>query len=346
MSQPSLSHTPLATTAEDIAALSFRRFRRLRSQAWARDVFTELRLAPADLIQPVFVYDEAAPETAGSVLPGQDRLTPRQLEAYTKRVAAAGIRCMAVIPCIASELRTEDAREAFNEQGLLANAVSAIKSACPDMGVMSDIALDLFSADGHDGVVDPATGCVRNDETVALLVQQSLCHARMGIDVLSLSDMMDGRVKAIRQALDAAGQGHMLLFSHSAKQASALYGPYRKAVNFRPRSKPIDKDNYQLSCANTAEALREFMADQSEDADAVVVKPAMFSLDMIARVKDQNILPIVSYQVSSEYAMIKSISEGDVGIRSPLWESLIGCKRAGSDAIISYGALEMAEHLQ
>ncbi|MCI4665940.1 MAG: porphobilinogen synthase [Neomegalonema sp.] len=326
--------------------MNFKRFRRLRSAPWVREMFQETRLTAADLIQGVFVADAKLAAEPGMGLPGTERYRVDQLEGLMERVQKAGIPCVALFPCNDPTVRTEGAEEAWNPDGLLARSIREIRRAAPDVGIMTDVALDLYTNHGHDGVVDPSSGDVLNDETVELLVKQSLAQVEMGAHALALSDMMDGRVLAIREALEEAGHINTLLISHSAKTASSLYAYYRKTVSFDATPGGLDKRSYQISPANGDEAIREYVADIEEGADATIVKPAIMNLDLMARMKALQETPLIAFQVSGEYMMLRAMDRDQPLVeKSPMWESLISCKRAGASAIITYGALDVAENL-
>ena len=326
--------------------MDFKRFRRLRSAPWVREMVQETRVSAADLIQGVFVADPAQASAPGMGLPGTERYTVEQLAPLLERVQKAGIPCVALFPCVDTALRRPSAEEAWNMEGLLARSIREIRRVAPDVGIMTDVALDLYTDHGHDGVVDPETGGVLNDATVDLLVKQSLAQVEMGAHALALSDMMDGRVLAIRQALEEAGHVDTLLISHSAKTASSLYAYYRKTVSFDATPGGLDKRTYQISAANGDEAIREYVADIEEGADATIVKPAITNLDIMWRMRELRETPLIAFQVSGEYMMLRAMDRDQPLVhKSPMWESLIACKRAGASAIITYGALDVVENL-
>lgn len=323
------------------------RLRRLRQSAWIRDIVQETQVRSSDLIQPVFVIAGKNKSEAIPGLPGMSRLSVDLAAEYAERIYQAGIRCIFLVPCLDNEKKTMDGREALNESGLLAQAVAAIKTKCPALGIMGDVALDLYTAHGHDGVVDEGTGEIKNDETVEMLVKQSLAQANMGIDMLAPSDMMDGRVGAIREALEGAGHSNTMIVPHSVKYASALYGPYRDAVGSAKNLGKGSKETYQQNPANVEEALRETRLDLTEGADAAIVKPGTLYLDVIYRIKQAFQIPIIAYHVSGEYAMLKTASAaGLIDEKRAFIETMTAFKRAGCAAVVTYGALDMAELIQ
>jgi porphobilinogen synthase len=321
------------------------RLRRNRHDDWSRRLVAENVLTPSDLIWPVFVQDgEGAPQPIAS-MPGVDRLTVAQLVNTAGEAQALGIPCIALFPATDAALKTEDGREAWNEGNLICRAVRELKRQLPGLGVLCDVALDPYTSHGHDGIV--VDGHVANDETVEALVRQSLAQARAGCDVIAPSDMMDGRIGAIRDALDDDGFEHVRIMSYAAKYASAFYGPFREAIGSkRASNKPLDKRGYQMDPANSEEALREVAFDLDEGADMVMVKPGLPYLDILRRVKDQFHVPTYAYQVSGEYAMLRgAIDQGWLDERVVL-ESLLGFKRAGADGVLTYFAIEAAKRLR
>lgn len=318
--------------------------RRLRRTAWIRALVQETRLAPQDLIWPVFVLDgENRRETVAS-MPGIER---RSLDLLLPEIAGAaelGIPAVALFPCVAPERRTADCSEAWNPENLACRATRRIRAAVPGIGIMHDVALDPYNAYGHDGLVHDGT--ILNDESVAALVRQALCLAEAGADVLGPSDMMDGRVGAIRTALEAAGHRDVLILAYAAKYASALYGPFRDAVG-TDTLLTGDKRSYQMDDANWEEALREVALDIREGADMVMVKPGSFYLDVCHRVKETFGYPTFAYQVSGEYAMLRAAADaGWLDGAAVLLESLRAFRRAGCDGVLTYGAVEAARLLQ
>ena len=319
------------------------RLRRTRQAHWIREVVRETRIAPAQLIQPLFVAEGAQLGKVAS-MPGVSRLSLAQLGPEVKALYKLGIRAVALFPVIPPAKKNETGDEALNAKGLVPRAIAAAKKACPDMGVIVDIALDPYTSHGHDGVL-AANGNVDNDATVELLMRMGILLARAGADVLAPSDMMDGRIGRIRSALERDGAHDTLLLSYAAKYASGFYGPFRDAVNTRGLLKG-DKRNYQMDPANTDEALREVALDIAEGADLVMVKPGLPYLDILRRVKDRFQVPTLAYQVSGEYSMIKAAAErGWLDEKTAVLESLLCLRRAGADAILTYYARDAARWL-
>ena len=317
------------------------RMRRGRVAPWMRAMLAEHRLHPSDFIWPVFVCDGDDREEPIGSLPGVSRWSLDRLGTKAKEAAALGIPCIALVPNTPNELRTEDAREALNPDNLICRAIRAIKDAVPEIGVLTDVALDPYTAHGHDGLVDQ-TGYVVNDATVAILAQQALVQAAAGADIVAPSDMMDGRVAAIRQALEESGHQSVAIMAYAAKYASAFYGPFREAVGSLGRLKG-DKRGYQMDPANIDEALREVELDLAEGADMVMVKPGLPYLDVVAAVKEAFGVPTFAYQVSGEYAMIEAAAAAGAGDRNALiLETLLGFKRAGATGVLTYHALDAA----
>ena len=321
------------------------RMRRGRASTWIRAMLAEHRLHPSDLIWPLFVCEGQGQEEPIASLPGVSRWSVDRLGAKAKEAAALGIPCLALFPNTPPSLRTDDAREALNPDNLMCRAIKAIKNAGPDIGVLTDVALDPYTAHGHDGLVDGG-GYVLNDETSEVLVGQALVQAEAGADIVAPSDMMDGRVAAIRAALEAGGHRNVAIMAYAAKYASAFYGPFRDAVGSRGLLKG-DKKTYQMDPANGAEALREVALDLAEGADMVMVKPGLPYLDVLARVKDTFGVPTFAYQVSGEYAMIEAAAAAGAGERDALiLETLMAFKRAGATGVLTYHALNAARLLQ
>ena len=317
------------------------RMRRGRSSSWMRGMLAEHRLHPSDLIWPAFICAGRDCEQPIASLPGVSRWSIDRIGAQAKEAAALGIPCVALFPNTPEELRTERAEAALNADNLICQAIKAIKDAAPDVGVLTDVALDPYTAHGHDGVID-AAGNVINDETVSILVEQALVQAEAGADIVAPSDMMDGRVAAIREALEREGHQNVAIMAYAAKYASAFYGPFRDAVGSRGRLKG-DKRGYQMNPANIEEALREVELDLAEGADFVMVKPGLPYLDVVARVKDAFGVPTFVYQVSGEYAMIEHAAAAGAGDRDALiLETLLAFKRAGAAGVLTYHALDAA----
>ena len=322
------------------------RMRRMRRDRFSRRMMRETTLAPADLIYPVFVLEGKGQREAVASMPGIDRLSIDLLLEEAQEVLELGIPAMALFPVTPPAAKSEDAREAWNPEGLAQRAVRALKGAFPELGVITDVALDPFTTHGQDGLVD-AEGYVMNDETVEVLVQQALSHAEAGADVVAPSDMMDGRIGAIRQALESAGHIHTRILAYSAKYASSFYGPFRDAVGSAANLAGGDKYTYQMDPANSDEALREVELDLNEGADMVMVKPGMPYLDVVRRVKESFGAPTFVYQVSGEYAMLMAASQnGWLDERAVVMESLLCIKRAGADGILTYFAKRAARWMQ
>jgi len=332
------------TAASAMGAFPHTRMRRNRRHDWLRRIAAENTLSVNDLIWSLFVSDRAEDCVEIPTMPGVVRYDIPGAVAAVGRAKALGIPAVCLFPSIDPKLKTPDAREAANPDNLICRAVRAIKAAHPDIGVICDVALDPFNSDGHDGIV--RDGYVMNDESVAALVAQALVQAAAGCDVLAPSDMMDGRVRAIRKALDGNGFPDVGILAYSAKYASAFYGPFRDAVGSGGALKG-DKKTYQMDPANTDEALREVALDIAEGADMVMVKPGMPYLDVLYRVKEAFGLPTVCYQVSGEYAMLRVAADaGCFDYKKIVLESLMAFKRAGADGIITYFACEAAAWLK
>ncbi len=323
-----------------------RRPRRMRRDDFSRRMMREVRLDPADFIYPVFVLDGTGREEAVPSMPGVSR---RSIDLMLREAAACvelGIPAMALFPVIAQEHKSLDAAAAWDPDGLVPRTIRAIKDKFPGLGVITDVALDPYTIHGQDGLLD-ASGYVLNEATVVALVQQALCHARAGADMVAPSDMMDGRIGAVRRALDGAGHELTRILAYSAKYASAFYGPFRDAVGSSANLKGGDKYTYQMDPANSNEALWEVSFDIEEGADMVMIKPGLPYLDIVRRVKDTFGLPTAVYQVSGEYAMLKAASAaGWLDERACVLEALTGMKRAGADAILTYFALDAARWLR
>ncbi|MFK7850837.1 MAG: porphobilinogen synthase [Akkermansiaceae bacterium] len=323
------------------------RARRNRRSKAIRGLVRETRLSVSDLILPVFFHNDAEDVEIES-MPGCTRWSVEGLLKEVMAVHAQGIRAMVLFPKIDDELKTPDGSECANDEGLVPHVIREIKKACPGMCVITDVALDPYSSDGHDGIVvrdNHGEMKILNDETVEVLCRQALCHARAGADIVAPSDMMDGRVGGIRMVLDEAGFEDVGIMSYTAKYASAFYGPFRGALDSAPKAG--DKKTYQMDPGNVREAVRELLLDEEEGADMVMVKPAGAYLDVIARLRDETTLPIAAYQVSGEYLMIKAACEGGwLDEKAVVLESLTGIKRAGADMILTYFAKDVAGWLK
>ena len=321
------------------------RMRRLRANEFSRRLVRENTLSPADLIFPVFVVDGSDHREAIASMPGIERLSIDLLVKQAKIVQQLGIPAIALFPVVSAEQKTLLAEEAFNPDGLVQRAVRALKDALPELGVITDVALDPFTTHGQDGIID-ASGYVLNDVTTEVLVKQALSHAAAGADVVAPSDMMDGRIGAIRQDLERASFHNTLIMAYSAKYASAYYGPFRDAVGSTSTIKGGNKFSYQMDPANSNEALHECALDLFEGADMIMVKPGMPYLDIVRRVKDELQAPTFAYQVSGEYAMqVAAFERGWLPREAVILESLVAFKRAGCDGILTYFALEAAQAL-
>jgi porphobilinogen synthase len=323
------------------------RGRRNRRSAAIRGLVRENRVLVEDLILPVFFHEDAADVEIAS-MPGCTRWSMAGLLKEVKSAYEMGIRAVVLFPKIDDALKSPDAAECANDAGLVPKAIRAIKEACPGICVITDVALDPYNSDGHDGlVVRDKNGELKilNDETVEVLCRQAICHARAGADIVAPSDMMDGRIGAIREALDDAGFTETGILAYTAKYASAFYGPFRGALDSAP--KEGDKKTYQMDPGNVREAIRELLMDEEEGADMVMVKPAGPYLDVIARVRDETTLPVAAYQVSGEYLMIKSACAGGwLDEKTVVMESLLGIKRAGADMILTYFAKDAAKWIR
>jgi len=327
----------------DMEFLGGRRQRRLRSSAWMRDLVRETTLTPKDFILPMFIIDGQNEKTQIKTMPGIERLSVDLAVKAAKEAAAAGIPALALFPNTPAELRNADGSEAYNPDNLMCRALRAIKNAVPEIGLIADVALDEYSSDGQDGLV--RDGEILNDETISAMVHSALVQAKAGADIIAPSDMMDGRVGAIRQELDAAGYEQVAIMAYSAKYASAFYGPFREAVGSGSRLLG-DKKTYQLDFANSDEGLREVAQDIDEGADMVMVKPGMPYLDMVRRVRDSFNVPVFVYQVSGEYAMIRLAGDaGAIDGKAAMLESLWAFKRAGAKGVLTYFALDAARAL-
>lgn len=326
------------------AAFPARRMRRLRTSGWMREMVAETRLSPADLILPVFITEGKATREPIASMPGVERVSIDELVKDAQASADLGIPAIALFPATPPEKKTMDGREALNPENLICRAIAEIKAKVDNLGIITDVALDPYTTHGHDGLVED--GKILNDETVEILQQQALTQARAGADIIAPSDMMDGRVKAIRAALDNENFTEVAIMAYAAKYASGFYGPFRDAVGSNGFLKG-DKKTYQMNPANADEALREVALDINEGADMVMVKPGMPYLDIIQRVKAEFHMPTFAYQVSGEYAMMKAAAQnGWLDFDTCLIESLLGFKRAGCDGILTYGARTAAQFLK
>ncbi len=320
--------------------------RRLRRDAFTRALVREHRLHASDLILPVFVLEGSGRVEDVASMPGVQRLSLDRLLPLAEQCVALGIPVLAPFPVIDAKLKTPDGREALNPEGLVPTVVRELKKRFPELGVMTDVALDPFTSHGQDGLLDD-TGYILNDETVAVLTRQALVQAAAGVDIVAPSDMMDGRIGAIRTALEAKGHIHTRIMAYSAKYASAFYGPFRDAVGSSGNLGRADKKVYQMDPGNGDEALREVALDIAEGADMVMVKPGMPYLDIVRRVKDSFRVPTFAYQVSGEYAMLKAAAaNGWLDHDAVMMESLLAFKRAGADGVLSYFALDAARLLR
>ena len=323
----------------------YTRMRRMRRDDFSRRLMRETNVTPDDLIYPVFVLEGENQREPVMSMPGVERMSIDLLVKEAKHIASLGVPAMAIFPVTPAEAKSEDAAEAFNPEGLAQRAVRAVKEAVPELGVITDVALDPFTTHGQDGLID-AEGYVLNDQTVEVLVKQALSHAAAGADVVAPSDMMDGRIGEIRDALESEGHVHTRILAYSAKYASSYYGPFRDAVGSAANLGKGNKFTYQQDPANTDEALREVALDLNEGADMVMVKPGIPYLDIVRRVKDQFGVPTMVYQVSGEYAMhMAAIQNGWLDEKAVVMESLVCIKRAGADGVLTYFAKRAAEWL-
>ncbi|MGB5439745.1 MAG: porphobilinogen synthase [Gammaproteobacteria bacterium] len=320
--------------------------RRMRHDDFSRRLMRENRLSAADLIYPVFVVEGKGKREPVPSMPGIERLAIDALLAEAREIHDLGIPAIALFPVISEEDKSADAHEAWNPEGLAQRAVRALKQALPELGVITDVALDPFTTHGQDGLLDEK-GYVLNDETVAVLVKQALSHADAGADIVAPSDMMDGRIGAIRQALEQANNRNTRILAYAAKYASSFYGPFRDAVGSAANLAGGNKYSYQMDPANSDEAMREVALDLEEGADMVMVKPGMPYLDIVRRVKQEFAVPTFAYQVSGEYAMLKAASQnGWLNEQAVVMEALLAFKRAGADAILTYYAKTVGQWLQ
>ena len=320
--------------------------RRMRRNDWSRRLMQENSLSADNLIYPVFLLDGKNQSEAVASMPGVNRLSLDLLLPIAQECVDLGIPVLALFPVIDASLKTPDGKEATNPNGLIPRAVRELKKQFPNLGIMTDVALDPYTSHGQDGVLDSAA-YILNDETTAILVQQALTQAEAGVDIVAPSDMMDGRIGKIREALEQKGLSHTLIMAYSAKYASAFYGPFRDAVGSAKNLGKADKKTYQMDPSNSDEALREIALDINEGADMVMVKPGMPYLDIVRRVKDVFEYPTYAYQVSGEYAMLKAAAQnGWLDYDAVMIESLMAFRRAGADGVLTYFALEAARYLK
>jgi porphobilinogen synthase len=329
----------------DLASFPRKRMRRMRRDDFSRRLMRETVLTSADLILPVFILDGEGREESVASMPGVRRLSLDRLYPVAEECVRLGIPAMALFPVVEAELKSLAAEEAFNPQGLVPRAIAALKARFPALGIITDIALDPYTSHGQDGLIDE-NGYVLNDETIAVLTRQAECHAAAGADIVAPSDMMDGRIHAVREALDAAGYIHTRILAYSAKYASSFYGPFRDAVGSSANLGSGNKYTYQMDPANADEALWEVGLDLQEGADMVMIKPGMPYLDIVRAVKETHKAPTFVYQVSGEYAMLKAAAQnGWLNEQACVLESLLAFKRAGADAVLTYFALDAARWL-
>lgn len=320
--------------------------RRMRRDDWSRRLMQENSVSASDLIYPVFLLEGQGKSEAVASMPGVNRVSLDLLIPVAKECVELGIPALALFPVIDASLKTPDGKEAFNPSGLIPTAVRELKKRFPTLGIMTDVALDPYTSHGQDGVLDDQSR-ILNDETTAILVKQALVQAEAGVDIVAPSDMMDGRIGKIREALEQKNLIHTRIMAYSAKYASAFYGPFRDAVGSAKNLGKADKKTYQMDCANGNEALREVALDISEGADMVMVKPGMPYLDIVRRVREEFNYPTYAYQVSGEYAMLKAATQnGWLDHDAVMMESLLAFKRAGANGVLTYFALEAARLLQ
>ena len=335
----------MSRDTQAFAGYPFTRMRRMRRDDFSRRLMRENRLSPDDFIYPVFVLEGKGQREPVASMPGVERLSIDLLLQEARELQALGVPAIALFPVTPLSAKSEDAAEAYNPEGLAQRAVRALKQALPELGVITDVALDPFTTHGQDGLID-SNGYVMNDETVEVLVRQALSHAHAGADIVAPSDMMDGRIGAIRNALESEGRIHTRILAYSAKYASSFYGPFRDAVGSAANLAGGNKYTYQMDPANGDEALHEVRLDIAEGADMVMIKPGMPYLDIVQRVKREFGVPTFVYQVSGEYAMLMAAAQnGWLDERAVVMESLLGIKRAGGDAILTYFAKRAAQWL-
>ena len=321
------------------------RLRRNRKSAWIRDLTAQNTFLPSDLILPLFVIEGKNKEEKISHLPDVSRLSIDLIVKKAKEAQKLGIPALMLFPALDQKLKSSNGKEAINSKNLMCRAIYEIKNVVPEIGVITDVALDPYTTHGHDGIVDE-NGYVENDATIEILCQQALVQAQAGCDIIAPSDMMDGRIGIIRDALDDQGFSDVTMISYAVKYASSFYGPFRHAVGSVNNLKKSDKKTYQMDFRNSQEALREVALDVAEGADMIIVKPGMPYLDVVSQVSQNFKLPVIAYQVSGEYAMLKFAAEkGAFDFDAAFYESLMAFKRAGASAVISYGAIEVAKKL-
>ena len=321
------------------------RLRRNRKSAWIRDLTAQNTFLPSDLILPLFVIEGKNKEEKISHLPDVSRLSIDLIVKKAKEARKLGIPALMLFPALDQKLKSFNGKEAINSKNLMCRAIYEIKNAVPEIGVITDVALDPYTTHGHDGIIDE-NGYVENDATIEILCQQALVQAQAGCDIIAPSDMMDGRIGIIRDALDDQGFSDVALMSYAVKYASSFYGPFRHAVGSVNNLKKSDKKTYQMDFRNSQEALREVALDVAEGADMIIIKPGMPYLDVVSQVSQNFKLPVIAYQVSGEYAMLKFAAEkGAFDFDAAFYESLTSFKRAGASAVISYGAVEVAKKL-
>ena len=336
----------MKSQASPLLSFPAHRPRRMRREDWSRRLMQENSVSASDFIYPVFLLEGQGQSQAVASMPGVNRVSLDLLFLVAQECVDLEIPVLALFPVIDAALKTPDGKEAFNPSGLIPTAVRELKKRFPTLGIMTDVALDPYTSHGQDGVLD-AQGRILNDETTAILVQQAIAQAQAGVDIVAPSDMMDGRIGKIREALEQQRLIHTRIMAYSAKYASAFYGPFRDAVGSAKNLGKADKKTYQMDCANTDEALREVALDISEGADMVMVKPGMPYLDIVRRVRDEFHYPTYVYQVSGEYAMLKAAAQnGWLDHDAVMIESLLAFKRAGADGILTYFALEAARLLK
>lgn len=323
----------------------FTRMRRVRMKPFARDLCRETVLTPKDLILPMFVLEGQGKTEAISSMPGVLRYTVDKLIIEARKAHALGIPAIAIFPVISKNKKSLDAKAAWDPKGLVPETIKALKKEIPELGVITDVALDPYTSHGQDGLID-ADGEILNDETVEALVKQALCHAKAGADIVAPSDMMDGRIGAIREALESQGFKDTMILAYTAKYASSFYGPFRDAVGSKSSLGKATKHSYQMDAGNSDEAIREIALDIDEGADMIMVKPGLPYLDIVRRARDTFQVPVFAYNVSGEYAMVKAAaSNGWIDEKNVVLESLLSFKRAGAHAILTYHAMDAAQWL-